>query len=307
MSLERLDILIDKAREQAIAKSYSSSHGLQQEFFIVSANNAIRALQRHLSMEVAECFADYAEDSIVANQEAYSNPPLIFARHLIYEVEFSVAGLVTGYYPLNQAYRREFRTAGQPQEWFQDAGSTYIWPVPSAIGGKIRRRYEKILDSVDVQRGRVVSTTGAAPAYATIVLETTAPAPDAKLQTTNYTHVNVVDWDGTMKCRNIPITAYASATRTLTIKTGFLAATGESIAAGDYITLGKNAVTHPTVDPCAEDFFILWMIDEAQAGRSSTDTAYSNSKIKEALRQIAEVYSQKPAGKAPIPEYRGDW
>lgn len=304
--ISRLDILIDRARESSIAKSYSNTHGLSQDFFVVAARNAMLIIQRALINELAEVFCAWQEDSIVADQEAYANPSDIFARHLIYQVQYSYSGEEQDYLDLVLAYSRGSASGGLPEEYFQEGGYTYIWPVPNATTGKIRRRYEKKLDQVDILRGKVASTTGVAPAYATIVLAA-SPTPDAKLTDGPYDYVTAVDFDGTIKCRDIPITAYNSGTRTLSIDSGFAAGTGETISVNDWICLGRSSTTHPQLDDCCEDFIIACLVKAAETGRSSIDMGAADSELSRTLTSVVEVYGQSPVGKKLIPENRGEW
>jgi hypothetical protein len=304
--IDRLDILIDRARQVAIATSYSTTHGLPQDFFVVAARNAILALQRAVINEVAEIFSAWQEDSIVANQETYTTPTDIFARHLIYQVHYSPDGSAENYVDLTQSYSREGSCPGTPEQYFHDGLYTYIWPVPQTAAGKIRRRYEKRLDQVDILRGKVASTAGAAPGYTSITLAA-SPVPDAKLTSGPYDYVTAVAFDGTIKCRNIPIASYNSGTRVLSIETGYAAGTGETISSGNWICLGRSSTTHAQLDNCCEDFMIAYMIRAAEAGRSSVDVNAADSELGRTLASVVETYSQMPAGKKPIPEHRGDW
>lgn len=307
MTIARSDILIDMARDLAIASSYSTTHGLEQDFFVVALKNAHMALQRVITSNVAEIFCDYQEDSIVANQESYTNPTDILASHLMHEVGYMSDGTGLTYIELRQVRQRMPLQYGTPLYWFQDAGATYISPTPSSATGKLRRRYEKRLDSLDVWRGRVKSVAGAAPNYTSIVLETSDPVPSSKLTNGVFQYICVVDWDGTVQCRNIPITAYTSATQTLTIKTGYAAGGSEAIAAGDYIVLGRDTKTHSDLDDVCEDFYVNYMAKAAEAGRSSSDIIDKSDVLQSILNSIVEIYQLKPAGKSYIQESRDDW
>lgn len=306
MAIQRLDILIATARELAIAKSYSDSHGLQQDFFIAAAQNAILALQRLVLNEVAEVFCAWQEDSIVANQESYSAPSDIFARHMIHQLQYSPDGTAQNYYDLDLGDSRQPFQNGAPEEYFVDGLYTYLWPIPPSAGAKIRRRYEQRLSQVDVPRAVVASTTGTPPAYATIVLAV-SPTPDAKFAAGPYQYVTAVDRNGVIKCKAIAVDSYNSGTRTLTMVSGWTGVAGETVSAGDRICFGAQSTTHPALDDCCEDFLVQYMSRAAEQGRSSLDLNAKESDLRKLTESIVEVYAQHPAGKKRIPEHRNEW
>jgi hypothetical protein len=306
VALERFDILVSKARELSSSKDYSSTHGIRNYFFTTSAENAINALQRHIALEVPEAFSSWEVTPCVANQESYAAPARILARHLIYECQYTPSDDST-YYPLDLAYDRQPAIYGAPREYSIQGGSTYLWPIPSNASGKIRRRYEKQADGVDFIRGSIASVTGTAPALATIVLNSTGLDTEILGSTSSpFQRVCICDWDGNIKARNVPVTGYTTATRTLTIKSGYAMASGESVTANDYVVIGANKSSHLLdFDPLVGDFLINWMAFEAYNKKSSTDSLTASQLLQNIASQIAEMYSQKPSGKAMIPESRG--
>ena len=307
--IERLDILIAEARELSLAREWGEAYGYSDEFFVTAARNAANRLQRFVIAEApdVEPFAAWYEWDCVADTESYAVPRDCFADNLIHAVQYSQDGSEQNYYDLEKAYRREaYYPNGWPDTYFVDGGRIYVAGVPRAAGGKYRCRYEKRIPLVDLVRGQVTSYAGALPNPTSILLDDDDYLDSTKLETTPE-YVNVVDRRGTILMPNIEVDSWDTASRTLTIASGFAARSDDTLPAGAFLTTGWFASTHFLVDACCRDFFVQFMVKSVHALQSSTDILTSDKELNSILESIAEVYRVMPGGKSGIPEHRGDY
>lgn len=330
MSIKRADLLIRRARVRSQQLEYDADYGIPQEFFIDSLNECNTEINKILVAESSEPFATYAEDDVVANQEAYALPTDIFSSNMVYSIEFSPDGQTANYYTLDLMYRREPTISGYPEQYFVDNGNYYLFPVPASTGGKLRVRYEKRLDRLDIPRGLIVDVPTIGDSSISLQLNTAAPFPlpdsAAFIPDDIWEAVCIVDNIGTMRYRNCrqplyPWTATTSFYDTASDILYVQPPSGENpgdvqteiqdiVSNGDYqlyVVAGLDSTCFSPLPDHFESIFVSWMLNDVQLHLSSMDLSATKEKFYEQIVKAAEIFAQLPAGKKPIPEHRRDW
>lgn len=303
-TLPRLDVLIKEARAYSLNSDYDDDSGIPQSFFVQAAQNANVSLNRIIVKEVSEAFASYYEFDLVADDQDYDLPTMLFAENMVYLAEYSATGLAQDYLELERRQDRQYDIIGSPQEYAIDNGVIYILPTPTSSSGKVRLRYEKRKDNVALRSGKVASTTGALPSLTAITLEDEAIWLDSDALGGAIEYVCINNASGTILMRNVPIDSYDSTTRTLTVSSGFASGSGETIPVGSYVTIGADTTTHPQYYPFCRDYFITYMQVAAMNIRGSTDEIEEDERLKGIRTEIIDIYQQMPTGKVFIPERR---
>lgn len=309
--MKRIDGLIQEAR--AASRNSANPDGtfaIPDEEFLRWANEAqIRAqaiiLQAHAG---ARPFAYSEEVALVAGQEGYSPTKRLYLNRGVHQVRYSASGLAGDYVLLSQRnfINRNLNTGNFLDGYYQKAGQVCVIRPPASSAGTLELLYDKSIDDLDKRRAKVVSTTGAAPAYGEIILAL-SPTPDNSstpwnLSTVEY--VSICDSHGNPKCQNIPVESYESASRTLTISAGYSAKTGEAIDAGDWLTFHKWTVTHSQLPDEWEPYLILYMSEAALGRRSSNDKASVLSpKVASWEEQYMRLYKAQGAAPQEVPQY----
>ena len=327
MTIDRTDILIRKARKATQQDDYDDDSGIPQSFFINSLNECNQEINKILVAEASEPFATYATEPIVANQEAYAVPADIFSSNLIYSVEYSADSATSNWQPLDLAYRREYIISGEPDTYYVDNGNIYINPVPSSANGSLRIRYEKRLDKLDIPRAALSSVVGGTDTGVIIQLsDTTILVPDesALLPASQWEFACIVDgatrqiayrncrqpWGAEYNTSSLQLEImepddYSGAEFEVDLQDTIDTTTNLSLPV--FLLLGPDTTCYSELPDHFQNIFLNWMVNDLQLHLSSMDLSATKTKYNEAIVKAAEIFSQLPSGKKPIPEHRRDW
>lgn len=261
--MQRLELLIKRARAESLNKEYSNVVGIPQEDFIAWANEAqdrlySEAIKQHPMYFTAEEIIDS-----VSGQEAYDLPTSTYLSH-IEMVEYSVDGSELNYYRLDQAKlpERISYPTGNPGYYIRRGKQILLVPAPQNGGtAKIRVTYVKKVPRLDVRRGIIQTVTASSTAVSALTITSASLASlDPYGELANYNHLSVVDRDGNIKMAGLEYDSINTGTGVVTITGGsFTFGSGESIAVGDYIVIGERGCNRPDLPDSAERYLIQWM------------------------------------------------
>ena len=303
MKILQTENLIKRARSLSQNEDFDEDYGIDDEPFIIALNDAQLEVHTMIVDEDISAFVAWEEIPTVANQETYDVPEDALVENLVYSVEFSPSGNERDYYSLEDGSYRKPNLKGHPQEYLIDGGKIYIWPIWSGSLGKLRVKFEKILDTLDKRRGKVFSlTTDSDPLKPlTIVLE--EGADDQALENAEVICIN--SRTGVVKMRNIPVASYDAEDREITVSAGFTADSNSSaIAPGDYVTIGEDTTTHCKLKNICAPYLYNAAAYDAFRFKSSTDSEEQDGKLRRLMNAIVRVYSRLPGGKTAVPETR---
>lgn len=301
--ISRVDILLNKGREVGLAKTFSDTSGIQTAFLLEQLNQAEDNLQTSIVNELTKAFVAFKEVSCSSTAQI-AVPSDIFAQGYVHGVEYSASGSAADYQALEILHERDLETEGTPYYYLVLGDYIYLDRAPTA--GKVRIQYEKTLDNFDVRRAQVSGFSPGVGSPTSIIIDdgSTYMTPDDLISTGTYEYICLNDRLGNVVMRNIPISSYDSTTRTFSVESGFVIDTGETIAIGNYVTIGHNTTTHPKGPDCFEQYYVEYLRWEVLKIRSSLDSTESNQKLKDILASIIETYHNLPMGVNPVPETR---
>lgn len=294
MSLPRLDLLINSGRILSLSRDYGDSHGIDQQFFIEAANKALLLVQQEVVNSLAETYTKYKTYTITSQTERLALPSDIFIDDLVYEVRYSPTGNRRDLEdPLQMGYVRGTNEAGAPEWYVIQNGYLYLSPEPTTGFAEIR--YEGFLPRVDLRRGTILSTAGTMPSLTSIEL-----ADDDNFDSNDWLttpeYVSIVDWYGNVLAKAVEVESFDTGTRTITVRSAYVAEDGETAPSGAYICFGKNASSHLHLPKPAELFVLQFMQDEVNDLLSSDDQAVTLAKQDAYLKKLVTTYEMLPAG-----------
>lgn len=200
----------------------------------------------------------------VANQDGYSLSDRLFFNKEIQQIEYSYSGLDSDYVLLRKRNLFNANTDGSnfPDGYYTRGAQFFPIPLINISGPVFKVTYERTLDDLDRRRGKVSSITGlTSTTFTSFVVDSSADESSTpNLSTIDYICINSAD--GVVKVYNIPVLSYDTGTNTLTPAAGYVFQTGETFAAGDYITFGKYSTTHCKLLDETEAYIIQYSVLE---------------------------------------------
>lgn len=266
--MRRVRRLIDAARRLSENDgTVTSTAGISDEEVVQYLNDAQDHIFNRMEDISSEYFTEEDFISTVRDQEAYGLPPRTYLGSNVLTVEYSRDGSTNYFYMLPFASMKDRNTntdAQYPNQYILRNGQILLNPIPdSAVTNAVRvnrvverprldkRRAQ--IDAVTVSSGEVTALTVDITDYTNYFPYATAFS-DSSILVDDY--FSIVDAAGTIKARNIPITAISTSTGVATITSYTPEETTETAAIGDYLVAGANATTHAQLPDICERFLI---------------------------------------------------
>lgn len=287
MSGRRISLLINSVRESTDNKEFGSGYGIQDSEFIQYMNDAQDRLQMLIEQTHPRTFVKEEILDIVKDQEEYALPLDSMIGNRITSVEYSPSQNIKDYYYLLSKTLKERSTAvfGQPLNYIRRSGQILINPIPSNSNGKLRLNFVEKLPDLDIRRGQITGSTGTP--LTQITTDDTTGTNDQDIIDRGY--ICVVDRDGAVKARRIPVTNAVNGVITVDSHT---LDTDESITNGEYVVTGTYASSHSRFATNNEERYILqycrWKILKRD---SSQDAASAEAELAAMETEIVESYA----------------
>lgn len=307
--MRRLSQLITQVRRATENTSYDDSTGISDEEFIQYANDAQERIQSLISTANEEIFQEEAIISLIQGQEEYDIPVDAFLTTRIQNIEFSSSG-ERNYSNLPQGTMKNRVSTNSnsnvPYFYIRKSNKILIQPTPSG-GGSIRVVYQKKLPKLDKRRGTVLSSVldNSANTITNLFLDTTSTIDVEPIKTEGY--ISVVDKDGNIKMKMIPVQDVNGTSGEITVYPGFVFENGETISSDDYVVLGKVATTNSELPDICERYLISYMAWKILKRDSSDDSSEQNSELKEIENDIVMSYSEADQDVHRITILNGDF
>lgn len=309
--MERLDILIDRVRRYTATQSYtdaaslSSQVGIQTQTLVDLFNEGQHILHGIIYADAPEMFVKTASQDIVADQESYTLPTDAFLGTNIISVEYKYSSSDNRYYKLEKASLHErHHVSGNPNRYLQHKNAILLNPVPStSVTDGLRITYEYRIPELDVRRGKISSVDSATnPTSITITDNAKADlmlGADAAAE-----YITVVDKDGNIRMDEIAVSAYDSSTGVITCSVS--AGASESIAADDYVVIGKRATTHSEMPDFCEAFLTKYVEHGILELLGHPGASNAGIRLAQLQAQISDVFADFNADITRIPELDSD-
>lgn len=304
--MRAIELLITQSRRETENEEFTDTTGISDEEFIEFANRAQSRIQTGISLLFPDLFLEEKEIDAVINQEDYAIPLDAFLGSRVELVEYSPDGTQSGYYNLDKGSKKE-RLSGvssTPSFYIRRSGFILLQPAPQQAG-TIRITYQKSLPKIDKRRAQVSAVTLTSNSITSLTLDTTQEIDDVALLEENY--ITVIDKNGVIKMKEIPITAISTSSGAVTVEAGFTFESGETIAVGDYVVRGKEASTHSQLPDVCQPFLIAYMNWKALFRDSSNDSVEQNQELKELMNEILASYGDPDGDVNRVPILTGDY
>jgi len=252
--MRRTEELIAIIRRFTENENPSSSSGIKDEDIVELINEAQDRLFSALVTKTPRSFIATETIDITSGTEAYALDAGIYLDNSVIQVEWK--------YDANNDYVRlppktfhsRFTDAtGYPEYYIVKNNTILLNPIPDQTKtAGIRVTYYTRPKDVDKRRGYITtaSLTGTTLNSLTLTDPSTLNNRDANLDTAasdvlrDIDYITVVDKDGALVLGFIPIDDYDSATRVITVSSGFTTSVLQAAIEGNYVVGGKFATSH---------------------------------------------------------------
>lgn len=285
--MRTIEQLISASRRATGNVDFSENAGVGDEEFIQALNDAQEEIHALINVMFPTILMADKEIAISANVEAYAIPTDAYMGTRIDHVEYTTSGLARDYYPIRKGAPKERINgqAGNPAFYIRQGTNLIIQPPPQS-GGKIRVTYQRTIPVLDKRRGTVASAVLGTNTITSLFLDTSTDLDSVALEEQNF--ITIVDKNGAVKMRYIPIDAINGGTGEVTVSAGFEFESGETIAAGDYAVRGKYASTTSQLPDICEKYLLEYCnmrIFMRDSSTDQTEVAALMAKIEGTLKQ----------------------
>ena len=261
--MRRLELLIDVARAQSQSVRYDADSGVQQNIFVQYFRNAQDSLLKEVMNGKTKFWLKEKIYTVVHGQELYAYPDDIYMTN-IDSIEWSTNNLT--YFDLQKAITKERLTARVGYAYGYIPRHDGFILTPPLDQGFLRCTYLGKPDEIAKRSGKITAVTFVGSALTALTVDIAGTEYDLN-EILGQNYLCVVDRDGNKKATNI---SYDSCSAGVFSGLSYTLLTGESIAVGDYITIGKNTCNAFEWPNICESYFLKHAIYEAKYGDSST-------------------------------------
>ena len=268
--IRRIDYLIEQSRQSTENTQYTDTAGVQDSEFLQYMNDAQTEIHAIINNTFPLILMKDQEIDVVAGQEAYSVPRDLYLGTRIDFVEYSPTGETRDYYPIKKGSTKE-RLNGQPNNpsfYIRRGEQILLQPAPQA-GGKLRIGYQYEIPRLAFRSAQVLSITLIGNAITALSFDPSVLLDAENLLKDNY--LTIVDKNGAVQMRSIPVTAINTTTGVVTIEPGFEFEDGETISVGDYACRGMFSSPTSQLPDITERFLLEYCNTRILMRDSNTD------------------------------------
>jgi len=270
--MRRVDLLITASRRATENQEFTATAGIQDIEFLQYLNDGQEEIHSILQGTFPSILTAYKTEQLTQGQEAYSMPRDLYLGTRIDQIEYSCSGTPDSYYSLKKGSIKERLNtqAGNPAFYIRRGNEILVQPRPQQAG-IMRWSYQKAIPKLDTRRGTVSTVALIGNSVSSLILNASVfldadPILDEQFMT-------VVDKNGVIKMRSIPVTAIDTTTGVVTIDSSFVFESGETIIAGDYVCAGEFASTNSQLPEVCEKYLLEYCNTRILMRDSQTDSA----------------------------------
>lgn len=308
MSTRRAEQILAQVRRQSKNEDYGPTSGISQEEILYYLNEGLADLQASIVNEHDRAFIKEALMDTVANQEVYTLPADMLDHGGLISVEYSDSGNAQYYYKLEPLMPRERSSSlsASPNFYIRRANTILLRPIPTnSIVNGLRLQYIKRVDKLNIRRGQVSAVTLSTNTISALTLNTATFTNPNGFSEDDY--MCIVDKDGNVKMRNIRFDSINTGSGVVTVSSGFTFETGETIAVGDYMVIGRNTSTNQLdIDETVERYLIQYAVLKINQADSNNDSQEAMQNLMLLKQQIIDSYAAMDEDVISIPETNYD-
>jgi hypothetical protein len=291
--MRRNDILISSSRSETESQNFSPDTGIQDSEFIQYLNDA----QDRVISNIFQVYPnEYLKEVIIpvsGGVALYNIPIDCYLGSKLKLVEYSPNNDPNNYYTLEKGVVRERFNgiAGVPSFYIRKGPTILLNPGP-ATSGSIRLTYFYKLPTLDIRRGKVSAVTlnPTSRSITSLTIDLTTMTTDDINNIQGNGYMTIVDKDGIVQMNQIPVSMIDPNTGILTLDGPFSFISGQSIAVGNWVCMGKNATTHSQLDDSCERYLLAHCNWKVEKRDSSVDSIEANEELISMLTEIVNAY-----------------
>lgn len=270
--MRTVEQLIQASRRATGNLDFSENAGVADEEFLQALNDGQEEIHALINLNFPTILMAVKIQQIFANVDSYAIPSDCYMGTRLDYLEYSPSGLSSDYYPIRKGSVKE-RINGQSGNpaYYIRQGSSVIMQPPPQNGGYLRMTYQKAIPVLDKKRGQVAAVSLGTSTINSLTLDTTTELDAAGLEEQNF--ITIVDKNGLVKMRYIPIDGVDQSTGVVTVSSGFVFEAGETIDVGDSAVRGKYSSTHSQLPDICEKYLLEYCNMRIFVRDSSTDQA----------------------------------
>lgn len=289
--MRRTDELILAARRATDNIQVDTSYGISDDIFVNHLNEGLHELNALMALKNCDNLQVQVTQALSADTESYTLPADCYSDRYVISVEYSHNSDVKNYCPLQWIHHldRDTSTSTSPSFYFVRNGSVYVNPVPKTARGSIRITYIKRLNSLDIRRGKIASTTDDATNYLTVTFSSSDPVPDSQGWDL-ITQACAVNAFGAQSYVDLKVASWDEGTRTITLEAGQLMSAG-TLTTGEWMVFGERVSTHvdSEVTRFGEDYLVAYAVHEIFKHDDLVDSVESLQKLAKIEARLVEA------------------
>lgn len=277
-----LEQLIERARELSQNTRYDANSGVSQKMFVQYFQNAQDFLCREVITQKSKYLLKKTVVPVVNAQEEYEYPSDIVLQG-IDTIEWSDDQESWIFLEKNVPKDRYTTTSGYPFGYVLTREKIVL--TPSIQYGFLRITYNGKPKRLESRSAKVLSVTGTP--ITSVATDTTFSAADLSY-VDQFDSVTIVGKNGSIKVANLPLSSVSGSSL---VVPSYTLASGEAIAAGDYVLAGGLSANIPQWDDIVESFLILHATYQAKYGDSSTWSNAVQDDVGAHFKQISACFA----------------
>jgi hypothetical protein len=294
--MRRVENLLLQIRRHTENSQEGVTDGISDLELIEALNNAQESMTSRIHSTNNKLLATELEYTGVSGQEEYELPFNLFSNSHIIDFSWAVSGAYADMDPLVKVgFKERIRDSGAPSRYLLKGSKVLVNRIPDSSGQLGVMTYNPRLPTLDKRSGQVtVATLNSGAKTITALTLSSAVTPTlANAFFTQADYLTVVDRDGVIKMKAIPIDGVNTSTGVVSVASGFVYATGETIAVGDYVCLGKYASTHSGLPETCERFLLMYAYKRVFLRDCSSDYILQDKELQDLMNEIVEVISME--------------
>ena len=302
--MRRVEHLLLQIRRHTENSQEGTTDGISDLELIEALNNAQESMTARIHLTNNKLLADELEYASVANQEAYDVPFDLFSNSHVIDFAWSTSSDYADLVPLEKVgFKERIRDTGYPSKYILRKNKVLVNRIPQNAGQLGVMTYNPRLPRLDKRSGQVTVATlnTGARTITTLTLSAiiTPTLANAHFDQTDY--LTVVDRDGVIKMKDIPIDSVNTTTGAVAIASGFVYAVGETIAVGDYVCLGAYSTTHSQLPETCERFLLMFGYKRVFLRDCSNDYIAQDKELQDLMNEIMEVIGMESSDVEYVP------
>ena len=290
--MRRIEHLIKQGRRFTENEQIGVTDGILDMEFVEYLNNAQDSMVIGIYQTNNDLLTKELQFNGVQGQEAYDLPFDIFTDSHVVDLSWTRTGQLRDLSPLEKVgFKERFIEVGVPDRYFLRRKQLFLNKMPDSSSQLGLLLYNPRLPRLDIRSGKVSAVVLDVPNLVITSL-TLDGAFDVLLANALFDETDfltVVDRDGNIKMKAIPIDSVNTTTGVVTLDSSFVYEAGETIAVGDYVCLGAYTSTHSELPEICERYLLEYLYKRIFFRDSSDDWQLADRDLQESKKEIIDV------------------